>query len=180
MASDRPCELVVNQLKESGIKVIVWLPDSRMTELWDLISQDGFFRKIQVAKEDEGIGICAGAYAGGLNAALLMANAGLLTCGYPLATLSLMHRIPVFMLVNYRGTLGDHVFFQEYQGITTVSVLESLGVNYHVISTPQQVGVIKESFAYSKYYKRPVAVLLRGEFLDEPGRKSALKRRIPQ
>ena len=166
----RPAELLVEKLKECGISVIVRMPDTRITEIWQTLDNDKSLTKIQVSREDEAIGICAGAYAGGLKVALLMPNSGLMVSIYPLACLSMLYRLPVFMLIAYRGTPGDNTYFQEYQGLTTVPLLNAVGVAHHgTLRRKEDIDIVAEVFQYSQYFKRPSAVLLGGEFLDEPG-----------
>jgi sulfopyruvate decarboxylase subunit alpha len=161
---------LVQELKACGIRLIVRMPDSAITELWERVSDEGVFRTVQVSCEDEGIGICAGAYAGGLRAALVMANSGLMVSIYPLACLAMLYRLPVFMLIAHRGTPGDKAYFQEYQGLTTVPLLDAVGVTNHpTISRPEDIDIVRPTFEYAWYYKRPTAVLLSGSFLDAPG-----------
>jgi sulfopyruvate decarboxylase subunit alpha len=166
----RPAALLVEELKACGISLIVRMPDSAITELWERVGDDAAFRTVQVSCEDEGIGICAGAYAGGLRAALLMANSGLMVSIYPLACLAMLYRLPVFMLIAHRGTPGDKAYFQEYQGLTTEPLLDAVGVTNHpTLRRVEDVALVRATFEYAWYYKRPTAVLLNGAFLDASG-----------
>jgi sulfopyruvate decarboxylase TPP-binding subunit len=70
---------VISALKESGIGIVVALPDIVTSDhlLWP-ISQDPEFRLIRICKEDEGVSICAGLAFAGRRAVLLMQHTGLL------------------------------------------------------------------------------------------------------
>jgi sulfopyruvate decarboxylase subunit alpha len=137
-----------------------------MNRLSEAIAAEPSMKVIQVAKEDEAIGICCGAFMGGVNACLLMANAGFMTTCYPLATLSMYHRIPMFMLINDRGTLGDVARYQEYQGLLTSKMLQAMDVPNWTVDKPEETPAISNAFRYSRAYKRPVAVLLRAGVWD--------------
>ena len=69
--------LVVDALKENEIRLITVLPDSWMIEVYELISNDSYFKVIPVTHEAEGVCICAGAWCAGLRAAIIMENSGL-------------------------------------------------------------------------------------------------------
>ncbi len=162
-------ELVHAELVKAGVRLVVTIPDSKTNTLYRLITGDPRIKTVRVAKEDEGVGICCGAYFGGVHSCLFMANAGLMVSCYPLATLSMFHRIPFFMLIGNRGTLGDNAHFQEYQGLLTHKMLEAMGVSTWTVAEASQAGVVSKAFKYSRLYKRAAAVLLEGDAFDESG-----------
>ena len=55
---------------------------------------------VRLAKEEEGIGISAGAHLAGVNSALLMQNHGFLAAINPIVSLSLLYKIPLLMLIS--------------------------------------------------------------------------------
>jgi len=162
-------ELIHAELIEAGVRLVVTIPDSKTNSLYNLIVGDPRIKVMRVAKEDEGVGICCGAFFGGVHSCLFMANAGLMVSCYPLATLSMFHRIPFFMLIGHRGTLGDNAHFQEYQGLLTKKMLDAMGVSAWTVSEPSQASVVSKAFKYSRIHKRAVAVLVEGEAFDESG-----------
>ena len=62
---------------------------------------------VRVAKEEEAIGISAGAHLAGVNSALLMQNHGFLAAINPIVSLALLYKIPLLMLISYRGHMGE-------------------------------------------------------------------------
>jgi sulfopyruvate decarboxylase subunit alpha len=159
-------QLIVQELVKSNISLVVTLPDSKVTELTDLITSHPLIKTVRVGNETEGIGICCGAYFGAVNSCLFMANAGFMVTCYHLATLSMFHRIPLFMLISNRGTLGDNAHFQEYQGILTKPMLDTMGVASWVVDEPEKAPIVSKAFKHSRLYKRPAAVLLEGNAFD--------------
>jgi hypothetical protein len=77
-AAARPTSLIVEGLKRAGIDLVASLPDKWLGDLIDTIAADAAFTHVRVTREDDGVGICAGAYLGGRKAALVCQNAGLL------------------------------------------------------------------------------------------------------
>jgi sulfopyruvate decarboxylase subunit alpha len=161
--------LIHAELIKAGVRLVVTIPDSKSSTLYNLIAGDPRIKTVRVAKEDEGVGICCGAYFGGVHSCLFMANAGFMTTCYPLATLSMFHRIPLFMLIANRGTLGDNAHFQEYQGLLTQKMLDAMGVSTWTVAEAAQAPIVAQAFKYSRLYKRATAVLLEGDALDADG-----------
>ena len=159
---EKPARLVADELKKLGIKYVVTLPDNWIKELLEIISQDGNLTKVPVAREDEGVGICAGLYLAGQDSVLLIQNAGLLLCCNALKSLALKYQIPVFMLISNRGALDE---FAPYhiavgQGLVTAPVLDALKIPYSTVEHPSEVGRIAEAHRFCKVSRWPVAVIL--------------------
>ncbi|MBI4321899.1 MAG: hypothetical protein HY675_25675 [Chloroflexi bacterium] len=158
---------IVEELAKSGVKLLVTLPETFTMRLFEVIEGDDRFVNVPITKEDQGIGICAGAYCGGLKSALIIANAGFMLTGYVVPTLSLFYRLPVFMLVIHRGVPGDLAFYQEYQGLHTVPMMDAMGVQHVTIDSPDQIGEVSSAFRYSQLYRRPTAALLHPRLFQE-------------
>ena len=62
---------------------------------------------VRLAKEEEGIGISTGAHLAGVKSALLMQNHGFLASINGIVSLAQLYRIPLLMLISYRGTFGE-------------------------------------------------------------------------
>ena len=70
-------EAIFNGLKDAGIDFVVSVPCVNLSKLLDMLDEDEEITHIPVTREEEGIGICAGAYLGGKKTAILMQNSGL-------------------------------------------------------------------------------------------------------
>ena len=60
-------EAVFDGLKDAGIDLIVSVPCVNLSKILNMIDEDEDIIHIPVTREEEGIGICAGAYLGGKN-----------------------------------------------------------------------------------------------------------------
>jgi sulfopyruvate decarboxylase TPP-binding subunit len=87
---------------------------------------------------------------------------------FPLTTLNMAKNIPVLMVVPYRGSLGDGIWFVAPMAFTTEPLLKDLQVAYKVIDKIDDVAhAIKEAQLSAEAWLRPVAVLLAGEVIFE-------------
>lgn len=157
-------------LRAAGIDLVATLPDAWLGETIAAIDQAGDMRLVRVTREEEGVGICAGAFLAGRKAALLCQNAGFLLSVNALAGLALHHHIPVLMLLADRGAADDDQFFQSYKGRVTGPVLNALGFPCHRLDRVENAGVIGDAARQARLARSPVAVLLSGKLLrgDRP------------
>jgi sulfopyruvate decarboxylase subunit alpha len=150
---------VLAGLKEAGINFVASVPDMNLLELLTLIGEDDAITHVPVGREEEGIGVCTGAYLGGKRPALVMQDGGLMNSANGITTTALQFGIPVLLLVYYAGDLGDNAFHM--LGLVTEPVLQGLGIKYTVARDVAQVkGQIAEAASICEASKRPVAVLL--------------------
>ncbi len=160
---------IAKSLRKAGVKYIVGLPETWLVPLLRLLKEDPDFIDVPVAREDEGIGVCSGLELGGEGAALLIQNTGLLASANALATLPLKHRIPLLMLVSYRGGPGlpDNRDYHLLEGEVTRPVLEALRIPIYEVYRPGEANRIETARERATLGKQPVAVLLGREALIE-------------
>ena len=150
---------IVSGLKKAGIDFVASLPDEKMVELICAVEQDGELKHVPLCREEEGIGICAGAYLAGKKTAIIMQNAGFLNSCNALTTTSLQFQIPILMLIYYAGDFGDRGFTT--LGGVTEPVLEALGFRSYVLRKHEDIDVIlRGAQILADDSKKPVAVLL--------------------
>jgi sulfopyruvate decarboxylase subunit alpha len=150
---------ILNALKASGIDLVATLPDSWLSDLIDAIAADPAVTLIRVTREEEAIGICAGAYLGGRKAAVLAQNAGLLLSVNALAGLAMHHQIPVLLLIAHRGGAEDNQYYQVYKGRVTVSVLDALSLPHHAVAGPADYRLIALAERQANLARLPVVLL---------------------
>jgi len=150
---------IVENLKQAGIDLIAALPDAWLTDLIETIAADPAMTLVRVTREDEAVGICAGAYLGGRHAAVLAQNAGVLLSTNVLAGLAMHHQIPVLLLVAQRGAIDDNQYYQVYKGRVTVPVLDAINVPHHEVNRPADYAKIAAAHRQAGLARMPVALL---------------------
>jgi sulfopyruvate decarboxylase subunit alpha len=152
-------EAIIGALKSAGVDCLVSVPDFNFVDLLKQVDGDASLKHVPVAREEEGIGVCVGAYLGGLQPAIAMQNAGLLNSCNALTTTALQFEIPILMVVWYAGDFGDTAFMR--LGEVTEGVLDGLGIRYLLPRSFDELGPsISRAKKLADYAKRPVAVLV--------------------
>jgi sulfopyruvate decarboxylase subunit alpha len=157
-------DLVAEALVAAGINFICTLPDWNMARLIERITRENSWIHVRLAREEEGVGICAGAYLTGKTPALVMQNGGLLNSANGLTTTSLQFGIPTLLVVYYAGDINTRYF--STVGDVTEPVLHALGIRYYVLREREAVmRTITGATVLTMDSRRPVAVLLNRDLL---------------
>lgn len=153
-------DVIYNGLKDAGINFIVSVPCANLKKLLELIDEDTEITHVPVTREEEGFGICAGAYMGGLKVAILMQNSGLGNSVNVLASLMNLYNFPILMIISHRGTFGEGVYGQVPMSKATTKVLDSLNINYHKVDYPKDSQeVVHKAWNLAKISEEPIALL---------------------
>src|SRR5687767_8150500 len=146
-------------LKKSGINFVATLPDEKMLELIPAVEKDTEIKHVPLCREEEGIGICAGAYLAGRKTAIIMQNAGFLNSCNALTTTCLQFQIPIVLLIYYAGDIGDRGFTT--LGAVTEPVLQAPGIRSYILRRTDEIDETNAGAeVLAEDSKRPVAVLL--------------------
>ena len=116
--------VVYEALKAAGVGLISALPETWLVHLIRLAEDDPAMLLVRLAKEEEGVGISTGAHFAGLRSALLMQNHGFLQAINGIASLALLYKIPLLMLVSDRGHLGRGQVRHLREGVLRAWVLQ--------------------------------------------------------
>jgi len=153
-------DLVHAQLKAAGIRLTAGLPDDWLVPLMARIDEDPGIVQVRVAREPEAVGVCGGAFFGGVPACALMGLAGLLTCGHEFALFNSAHQVPLFILSTRRGTLEDPRTYQVAQGLIGLPYLDALQIPHMTIDCVDELEVIQAAYRRSRLVKRPLVCFL--------------------
>jgi sulfopyruvate decarboxylase subunit alpha len=157
-------EQIVDGLKQAGVNFICSLPDANLAKLLAAIDEEKGFTHVTLCREEEGVGICTGAYIGGLLPALIMQNGGFLNSCNALTTTALNFNIPMLLMIYYAGDLGDEGFAT--LGSVTEPVLQGLRIRYYVLRRIEEiVATVKGAATLAIDSRKPVAVLLTKDVL---------------
>ena len=127
---------LVGCLKGSEISLIAYVPDVSIYQATQLMEEDPFFHVVPATREEEAIGIAAGAYAAGRNAAVFMQSSGFGNCVNALASLCIPCRIPLPLFINLRGQVDEFNIAQVAMGRSTRPILDVLGLSYFTLDNP--------------------------------------------
>jgi sulfopyruvate decarboxylase alpha subunit len=145
-------EVVVRVFKSNNVSLITYVPDNVLSRLIQRLEADSYFTVIAPAREEEAVGIVAGAYMAGRRGIALMQTSGFATIVNALASLACPYQLPLVTMVSERGTLGEFQIGQSIVCRTMRPVLQSLGIEHFVIEENDQVefvvnGMIQQAFS---------------------------------
>ena len=159
----RPSELL-DTLKHLGFGMAVAVPDSWLGEILMRIEREPTMQLVRATHEEEALAIACGARLGGIRTAMFIQNAGLLSMGSGMVCLAQRYQFPLLILVSFRGTPDDPVFYHIPKGRATEPVLEGLGLAHVRADRARPIGPQVEAAAtYAEEALSPFALLLSRE-----------------
>lgn len=155
-----PSEAVYKGMKSARIDFVVSVPCVNLRELISLVDADPGIGHVPVTREEEGVGIAAGAYMGGRRPALLMQNSGLGNSINALASLNGLFKIPLLMIISHRGGEGETIAGQVPMGKLTPKLLDVMDIPAFVPSPAEAEVAVARAWEAAEAGGKPTAVLL--------------------
>src|SRR5881396_2387730 len=131
--------LIYSALKDAGVRIVSALPETWLVHLIRMAEEDPTMKLVRLAKEEEGVGISAGAHLAGVNSALLMQNHGFLASINGIVSLALLYKIPLLMLISYRGHWGEKDPWQTQGGLATEPILRAMNIPIWHLNTAHDI-----------------------------------------
>ena len=154
---------VIEELKKNHISHVVWLPDSETNFMYQLLTDEPSLSLVPVCREGETMAIAAGLWIGGQRPIVLIQNTGIFESGDSIRGLSLDVNQPLVMLVGYRGWTR-HGITNDSAAKFIEHILHTWGINFYLIETDDDAGLISHAIAEAERHSKPVAVLVGTEF----------------
>jgi len=158
----QPENEVLNILQENGYDFVVTHPCSKFSALLKAVEEEPRMRAIPVTREEEGVGICAGAYLAGKKPFMLIQSSGLGNSFNALASLIKTYKMPLLILASYRGYYHEIIPAQKPLGSALPNMLEAIEIPFHIISKSHEefeMTIIEHSND-----EHPYVILLSPEF----------------
>lgn len=163
-------QLVYDAMKGVGVRLVSALPETWLVHLIRIADDDPEMTLVRLAKEEEGVGVSAGAHFAGVKSAMLMQNHGFLQAINGIVGVSLLYKIPLLMLITDRGTFGEKDPWQTEGGKHTRPVLEALHIAHDELGRPEEVEPkMVKAMTLAQSSLSPVALLLQRDLMwEEP------------
>jgi sulfopyruvate decarboxylase subunit alpha len=160
--------VIYDVLKSCGVGLMSALPETWLVHLIRMAEDDPEMILVRLAKEEEAVGISAGAHFAGVKSAMLMQNHGLLASVNGIVSFAHLYKIPLLMLVSYRGTFGERDPWQTQGGSVTERVLQALAIPYVFLDSADVVARrVRQAQTLTESSLQPVACLLTRDLMWE-------------
>jgi sulfopyruvate decarboxylase subunit alpha len=162
MTGDELCTL----LKSLGYDFFTGVPDSTLSSVFRALTTsegDCYFPSV---REDAAIGLAVGAYLGGRSPAVLMQNSGLGLSVNALASLASLYRIPLLLLIGWRGADRSDAPEHTLMGKVSPRLLQTLEIPFWTPSSEEIFSAVTEASSLTKQRQIPVALLLRDKVIS--------------
>ncbi len=157
---------IIQHLKNAGVDFFLSVPCKLLADMIEQLEVDSEVTYLPVTREEEGVGLCAGAYLGGRMPCILMQDSVLGNSANALASLIQFYRIPMILLISYRGTPGEAIGAQVPMAHATKGLLDTLKIPTLHCHAPEHERDIKEFAEYASVAESAVAILVDFQFME--------------
>jgi len=133
-------EKIIEIMKDNGIDVVATLPCDKAKSLFYLIPQH--FHEVALNKEEDGIGICAGAYLAGGKPAIVMQSSGLGNSMNALMSLTRTYELPLPIITSWRGVYKEKIPAQIPFNKNLPKMLKAFDIPYTIIDDNSKINLI--------------------------------------
>jgi len=152
------------ELRKAGLDFFMSVPCKFTAEIIALLEKDKSIIYTPVNREEEGMGIAAGAYMAGKKPCIVMQNSGLGNGINAVCSLLNYYSLPVVFLISHRGTEMEKVEAQKPMGKATPALLDTIDIPYIIFKDKKQISTLKTIIQKSFADEVSLAILLPPEF----------------
>jgi sulfopyruvate decarboxylase subunit alpha len=157
----------IDRLIQENFKFFTGVPCSLLSGLISYLEEVEDARYIPSVREDSAVGLCAGAYLSGSLPVLLMQNSGLGYCLNAFTSLNLIYRIPVLVIMSWRGQGGKDAPEHIIMGDISQKLLETAGMDYAVLKPENCDQVLETALQKINGEKLPYTLIIEKGLFDE-------------
>lgn len=150
------CEI----LKKEKFNFVSGVPDGTQKYIIENLSKDSRIKHIPAVRESEAIGIAAGASLAGKNSIVYMQNSGLLNSINEITSLLIPYKIPILLLVGFRGAPGEDAPQHFENGKSTIKILNDIGVYTQLLTKWNMKEVVSNAVKWMKNKSLPCVILI--------------------
>ena len=150
---------IISNLKAGGADFFLSVPCKLLANMITILENDKEIYYSAIPREEEGMGICAGAYLGNKLPCIMMQNTGIGNSVNAIVSLLQLYNIPVVFLISYRGTPGEPIGAQGGMASVTEDILKTLRIPMLNCNNEKDLDKISTFANHAKVIENPVAVM---------------------
>jgi sulfopyruvate decarboxylase TPP-binding subunit len=150
-----------DRLLQAGFDFFTGVPDSTFKALFRTLESRPELGYVPAVSENVAIGLATGAFLAGRRPVVVMQNTGLALAINPLASLAMIYRVPVLLLIGWRGHDGTDSPEHRVIGTATLPLLEALPLPYFVPDRDSLDADLARAVATMERDRMPCALVCR-------------------
>ena len=176
-------EAFIAAARARGFGLYTGVPCSYLTPFINHTIGSPVLRYVGAANEGDAVAIAAGAELGGQRAVVMFQNSGLGNAVNPLTSLTHTFRLPVLLIVTWRGEPGGHADEPQHElmGTITPRMLELMDIPWALFPDEEAdiVPVLDRALSHMQAERRPFALVMRKGSVAEAALASLPERSPP-
>jgi sulfopyruvate decarboxylase beta subunit len=142
-----PEERLLGILRDAGVDFTASLPCEKIKVLLEMVG--GNFSHVPLTREEEGVGICAGAALAGRRPAMFVQSSGIGNMINALLSLTQFYELPLSIFVSQRGIYKEKIAAQFPMGRRLPAILRGAGIGFSLISGEGDFGAMEKKLGQS-------------------------------
>jgi sulfopyruvate decarboxylase subunit beta len=142
-------DAVYNAVKNANVDMILHLPCGKIAPLLDVLTERIFH--IPLTREEEGVGIAAGAHLAGARPLMVIQNSGLGNMINAIMSLTKFYELPLPMFISHRGIYKEDIPAQVPMGKHLIGILNAMEVDYLTFDEQEQLKDLSDSLMETFY-----------------------------
>jgi len=149
--------LFLEALKSRGFDFFCGVADSTVASLIEGLGR----QYLSATREDLAVGMASGAYLSGRRPVVLMQNSGLGYCLNALTSLNLIYKIPLLLVVGYRGYQGKDAPEHLVMGAHCEQLLREVGIPVFIPDAEGLEEAAAQADRFLRESRTPAAIFIR-------------------
>lgn len=154
-------DTIIECFTQRGIRLVTYVPDKVLIPLIDGFRSHPDVTAFSATREEEAVGIAAGASLGGAPSAVMMQSSGFGNVPNALASLLVPYQLPVTLVISERGVLGEFNAVQVPISRVIRPALDALGIPHVTLERESEVEfLVTRSIHQAHRTQQPAALIL--------------------
>ena len=162
----RPEEELIAILKTHGVDFTASLPCEKIKTIIEMLA--GSFHHVPLTREEEGVGICAGASLSGRRPALFVQSSGVGNMINALLSLTAFYELPLALFVSRRGVYKEKIEAQVPMGQRLPGILTGAKIAFSEINSRDDFSIVDRELSQVFQKNRIHAFLLSPALWENP------------
>jgi sulfopyruvate decarboxylase beta subunit len=151
-------DIIIRLLRDQGITLAASLPCDKAKDLFGLLPES--FETIELLREEDGVGVCAGAYLAGRKPAMFIQSSGLGNMLNAILSLSRTYELPLPVIASWRGVYKETIPAQVPFNAALPSILKAADIPCFLVHQPDEFDQIPEMIDTAFRFHTPAVALV--------------------